>query len=263
LSIPLAVPTGVFILTIAAPLLAIVFGNIYCGYLCPFGALQEFIGYVLPTRFRPILSREQMQKGRFVKFVVLFVIIIAFFLSRNHNTLAIDPLIRVFSFRHLDEFMLLIVAVALIGSFFYSRFWCRYLCPAGAFLSLFNKVAIFSRFLPAKRYANCEYGLSFDDKLDCIYCDKCRYEKKTVVAESHAGFASRYFLPAVLVIAIGITSVSVESFIRELPVPSTAAAASPSAGQPRNVDIQKIKNLIRENKLSEHEADFYKKTGSQ
>ena len=263
LAIPLTVSTGVFILTIGAPLLAIVFGNIYCGYLCPFGALQEFIGYVLPARFRPILSREQMQKGRFVKFVILFVLVAAFFLSRNHNTLAIDPLIRVFSFRHFDEFLLLIVAVALIGSFFYSRFWCRYLCPAGAFLSLFNKIAIFSRYLPAKRYANCEYGLSFNDKLDCIYCDKCRYEKKSVVAESPAGFASRYFLPAVLVIAIGIASVSVESFIRELPVSSTAIAASPSAGQPRNVDTQKIKNLIRENKLSEHEADFYKKTGSQ
>jgi polyferredoxin len=254
---------GVFILTIGAPLLAIVFGNIYCGYLCPFGALQEFIGYVLPARLRPILSKKQMQKGRFVKFIVLFVLIAAFFLSRNHNTLAIDPLIRVFSFRHFDEFMLLIVAVALIGSFFYSRFWCRYLCPAGAFLSLFNKVAIFSRFLPAKRYTNCEYGLSINDKLDCIYCDKCRYERKPVITESPLSFGSRYFLPTVLIIAIGIASVSVESFVKELPVLSTAVAASPSAGQPRNVDAQKIKNLIRENKLSEHEADFYKKTGSQ
>ncbi|MGD0552014.1 MAG: 4Fe-4S binding protein [Sedimentisphaerales bacterium] len=263
LAIPLAVSTGVFILTIGAPLLAIVFGNIYCGYLCPFGALQEFIGYVLPARLRPILSKKQMQKGRFVKFIVLFVLIAAFFLSRNHNTLAIDPLIRVFSFRHFDEFMLLIVAVALIGSFFYSRFWCRYLCPAGAFLSLFNKVAIFSRFLPAKRYTNCEYGLSINDKLDCIYCDKCRYERKPVITESPLSFGSRYFLPTVLIIAIGIASVSVESFVKELPVLSTAVAASPSAGQPRNVDAQKIKNLIRENKLSEHEADFYKKTGSQ
>jgi hypothetical protein len=257
------VSTGIFILTIGAPLLAVLFGNIYCGYMCPFGALQEFIGYVLPTRFRPILLREQMQKGRFVKFVILFVLIALFFLSRNHNTLAIDPLIRAFSFRYFDELMLFLLAVALIGSFFYSRFWCRYLCPAGAFLSLFNKIAILSRYLPAKQYARCEYGLSFNDKLDCIYCDKCRYERKTVVAESTAGFASRYFLATVLIIAIGVSCISIESFVKELPVSSTAAAASPSAGQPRNVDTQKIKNMIRENKLSEHEADFYKKTDSQ
>ncbi len=273
LAIPLTVPTGIFILTIGVPLLAIVFGNIYCGYLCPFGALQELIGYMLPARFRPILSRKQMQKGRFIKFVVLFVLIIAFFMSRNHNTLAVDPLIKAFSFNHRGTFIPVLVAIALVGSLFYSRFWCRYLCPAGAFLSLFNKIAIFSRYLPAKQYASCEYGLSFNDKLDCIYCDKCRYERKSVAAESPApvfrqedagaGFASRYFLPAVLVIAVGIASLSVESFIKELPASSTAIAASPSAGQPRNIDTQKIKNMIRENKLSEHEADFYKKTDSQ
>jgi hypothetical protein len=117
--------------------------------------------------------------------------------------------------------------------------------------------------LPPKQYTNCEYGLSCNDKLDCIYCDKCLYERKSVAAESPASFASRFFLPAVLIIAVCITSVSVESFIKELPVTSTIVAASPSAGQPRNVDTQKIKDLIRENKLSEHEAEFYRKTGSQ
>jgi len=267
LAIPLAVPAGIFILAIGAPLLAIVFGNIYCGYLCPFGAFQELIGYLMPARFKPSVSIEQMRTARFIKYVILFVIIIVFFLSRNHDTLAADPLISFFNSKFLfanpDKFVIVIAVIAFIGSLFYSRFWCRYLCPAGAFLSLFNKIAIFSQYLPAKRYANCEYGLSIDDKLDCICCDKCRYERKSVVTESTAGFASRYFLPTVFVIAIGIASMSVESFIKGLPTPSTTVAASPSAGQPRNVDAQKIKNLIRENKLSEHEADFYKKTDSQ
>jgi hypothetical protein len=259
LGIPLTIPTGIFILTIGAPLLAIVFGNIYCGYLCPFGALQELIGYVLPAGFTPVLSKEQMRKGRFIKFVVLFVLVVVFLVSRNHNTLAVDPLIRFFSFRHLDESISLIVSVALIGSFFYSRFWCRYLCPAGAFLSLFNKIAIFSRFMPVKRYADCEYGLSFNDKLDCIYCDKCRYERKPVVAETTAGFASRYFLPMVLIIAIGVSILSIESFVRELP-PASASATTASGGQPRNTDSQKIRTMIREKKLSDHEAEYYKKT---
>ena len=176
-AIPLAVPTGVFILTVGAPLLAIAFRQYLLRLSLP---LRRFAGVCRLYNAGPIqaiLSREQMHKDRFVKFVVLFVFIAAFFLSRNHNALAIDPLIKVFSFRHFDEFLLFIVAVALVGSLFYSRFWCRYLCPAGAFLSLFNKIAIFSRYMPAKRYANCEYGLSINDKLDCIYCDKCRFEK--------------------------------------------------------------------------------------
>jgi hypothetical protein len=79
------------------------------------------------------------------------------------------------------------------------------------------------------------------------------------VAESVAGFSSRYLLPAVLVIAIGIAALSVKSLVSGLPTPSTASAAVSSAGQPRNADLQQIKKMIRENKLSDHEADFYKK----
>jgi hypothetical protein len=262
LAVPFAALTGVFILTIGAPLLAILFGNIYCGYLCPFGALQEVIGYILPARFRPVLSKELMRKARFVKFVVLFIIIAGFFLSRNHDSLSPDPLIKVFSFRHFDEVLLLIGAIVFVGSIFFSRFWCRYLCPAGAFLSLFNKIAIFSRLFPAKRYADCEYGLSYNDKLDCIFCDKCRYEKKPAF-EPAAGFTSRYLLPAVLVIAVCIAAVSVKSVVSELPVSSTASVAISSGGQPRNADTEQIKKMIQENKLSNREADFYKKADSQ
>jgi predicted Rdx family selenoprotein len=138
------------------------------------------------------------------------------------------------------------------------------LCPVGAFLSLFNKIAIFSRYLPAKHYANCEYGLSYNDKLDCIYCDKCRYEPRRagVATEPLATFGSRYFLAAVLVVAIGISAISVRSIVRELPAPVVAATAS-SGGQPRNADLKQIRKMIREGKLSDHEADFYKKTDSQ
>jgi len=265
-AIPLAAPSGVFILTVGVSLLAILFGNIYCGYLCPFGALQELVGYLLPASFRPSVSTEQMRKAGFAKYIVLFAVITAFFLSRNHDTLAVDPLIRIFSLKFLidnpDKLLFWVVAVALVGSLFYSRFWCRYLCPAGAFLSLFNKVAIFSRRLPAKHFANCEFGLSHNDKLDCIYCDKCRFESKSGIeyrASSIKNFGSRYLLAVVLIIAIGISAISIRSFIRELPAPSTASAAVSSAGRTRGVDLQQIRTLIRENKLSDHEADYYKK----
>jgi hypothetical protein len=256
-NIPAVSLTGAYLLAIGAPLLALLFGNIYCGYLCPFGALQELVGLIVPVRFRPALSKELMRKGRFVKYIIAFILIVVFFLSRSHDALAYDPLISVFSFWHFDKLLWIIVAVALIGSLLYSRFWCRYLCPAGAFLSLFNKIAIFSRLLPVKYYANCDYGLSYNDKFDCIYCDKCRFEKKPA-AEPLLAFVSRYFLPAVLVIAIGFSVLSVRGIVREFRT-VTAVAAAPSAGQPRDVDLQQIRTMIRENKLSDHEANYYQK----
>jgi predicted membrane-bound spermidine synthase/Na+-translocating ferredoxin:NAD+ oxidoreductase RnfG subunit len=259
LTLPFASLAGVFLLTVGVPILVVLFGNIYCGYMCPFGALQELVGLLILVRLRPVLSREQMQKARFIKYVILFVLIALYFLSRNHNAIALDPLIKVFSFSHLDTVLLVIIGIALVGSVFYSRFWCRYFCPAGAFLSLFNKIALFSRFLPAKRYANCEYGLSFNDKLDCIYCDKCRFEKKPAVAEKSASFGSRYFIPAILVIAAGVAVISFKNVVNQLSVSSVVAASTPSEEQHRNVDMQQIRKKIEENKLSDHEANFYKK----
>jgi spermidine synthase len=261
LALPSASLAGTYLLVVGAPLLAILFGNIYCGYLCPFGALQELVGLLVPARFRPVLSQEQMRKARFVKYVVLFVLIALYFLSRNHNAIAPDPLIKVFSFSRLDRVLLIIICIVLVGSVFYSRFWCRYFCPAGAFLSLFNKIALFSRLLPAKRYANCEYGLSFNDKLDCIYCDKCRFENKRIGVKetTPAGSVARYFLPAVFVIAAGIAAVSVKSVVSQLNISSVVSASAPSGEHHRDVDMQQIKKMIQENKLSDHEANFYKK----
>jgi len=281
--------TGAFLLVIGVPLLVIIFGNIYCGYICPFGAAQELLGYVLPGRFKqgprfagtqPIPA-ESMRKARFVKYIVLLVVIIVFFVSRNRTTLAADPLISIFNFKfsifNFRSTMLLIVATALIGSVFYGRFWCRYLCPAGAFLSLLNNVAILKRYLPAKRFGRCEFGLNPKDQMDCIHCDRCRfvrrqpanggYLSKPSVAGSEVrrqksdvrwqGFC---LLFSVLCLLFFVSAVSVSRFLQVVPMGRDySAALAPSGGQPRDVDMQRIRTLIKQKKLSDQEAEFYNK----
>jgi len=265
LQIPAVSLNAVFLLAVGMPLAVALFGNIYCGYLCPFGALQEFCSYVLPSRFRAILSIEQMRKARFVKFIVLFVLIAAFFLSRNHDTLTIDPLIKTFNFKHSGTFIPIIIAVALVGSLFYTRFWCRYICPVGAFLSLLNNLAPLKRYLPAKWYRRCEFGLTADDHLDCIYCDKCRYDSKLVTQEKRTpARTSPSFAVAVFVIAILLSTVSVRNFLQAVPLRTgQTISAAGSAGQPRDVDSRRIEKMIKEKKLSDREADYYKKADSQ
>jgi Na+-translocating ferredoxin:NAD+ oxidoreductase RnfG subunit len=53
LDAPTARLTGVFLLVVGVPLVVLLFGNLYCGYVCPFGAAQELLGYILPRRLRP------------------------------------------------------------------------------------------------------------------------------------------------------------------------------------------------------------------
>jgi predicted membrane-bound spermidine synthase len=258
---PAIAVTGVFLFIVGIPLLVVIFGNLYCGYICPFGAAQELIGYVLPGRFKPPIPNESMRKARFVKYVILLVVIIVFFASRDRTTLAADPLISIFSRRFTTydfrSALLFVVAAALIGSLFWPRFWCRYLCPAGAFLSLLNHVAILKRYLPAKKFGRCQFGLTGKDNMDCIQCDKCRFEKfdraATKKRESAMAFAA-----CVLIVALFIATVSADRFLKVVPAGSDSVAVSASGGQSRDVDVQRVRTMIREKKLSDKEADFYK-----
>jgi hypothetical protein len=202
-----------------------------------------------------------MHWARFIKYVVLFIFIAVFFVFRNHAALAADPLIEVFS-RALPKLLLVTAAIALIGSVVFVRFWCRYLCPAGAFLALLNGVALLKRLMPAKKFGRCRFGVTGKTQLDCICCDKCRYEWKPPPTEKPAPaprFLSRYFLVPVVLTAIFISAVSISSAWQTLSTEMALSAAPGSAGQIHDVDLDKIRTLIRQQKLSDHEADYYKK----
>jgi len=260
--IPAVRLSAAFMLTLGTPLLALLFGNIYCGYLCPFGALQELLGYILPSRYKSTITPRQMQYARFVKYVVLFVLIVAFFLTRNRSALAADPLTSVFNLRlaalDLASPGIVIAIVSLAGSFLYPRFWCRYLCPAGAFLSLFNNFAVLSRLLPAKIFARCEFGVTAKDRLDCLYCDKCRHESASPpVAVSPR--PSRTFLIVVAAVALIVSAVSITTLSRSIPRSGADIAVGTSAGQSRDVDVRRIEKMLKDKQLSDREADFYTK----
>ena len=95
LDAPTARLTGVFLLVVGVPLIVLLFGNLYCGYVCPFGAAQELLGHVLPRRLRPVSHRDQMRwpasssivLGRLDRRLLSFA---------RPRTLAGDPLTSVF-----------------------------------------------------------------------------------------------------------------------------------------------------------------------
>jgi hypothetical protein len=63
----------------------------------------------------------------------------------------------------------------------------------------------------------------------------------------------------VLIVAIFTSAVSVGRFLEVVPAGDDTISVSASGGQPRDVDMQRVRTLIREKKLSDKEAEFYKK----
>jgi hypothetical protein len=264
LDFPPASLAGVFLLVAGVPVLVLLFGNLYCGYICPFGAAQELLAYLLPRRFRPRPTRDPMRAARFIKYVVLAVFIVGFFVARDRRTLTPDPLTSVFSLiktgSHVPTWMLLVIGMALIGSVFHIRFWCRYLCPAGAFLSLLNRVRLLRRLIPAKRFGRCEFGLTASDHLDCLYCDRCRHAREETPSAEPSRRTATSLVFATVLLGLLVSGLSLNQLRYAVPqILQEAPAAVGSGGVPRDVDAQQMRTLIEQGRLSNREAGHYKR----
>lgn len=163
-------------------LISVLWGQAFCGYMCPFGALLEFIGMIgLRTRVSPAVE----QPARYLKFVVLALVISLFLVTDDRVWFSFSPLQQFFS-GHMEAWVLGISCVVLITSAFYFRFWCRYLCPAGAFLALFNKVSLMRAIAPTPVPGRCDLGVSFTGDVDCIKCHRCLFRDESESASPDA-----------------------------------------------------------------------------
>ena len=154
-------------------LTSLLFGQVWCGYLCPFGALQELLsrlGRRLGLRSYP--DRPLEQRMRFIKFLLLALMLIVVWVTAEPLWTYFNPMQHAFGGR-LSGWMAALVVVVLLGSLIYVRFWCRYFCPLGALLALGNKIALLQGLAPRRRFEHCDLGVRGEFDLDCIRCGRC------------------------------------------------------------------------------------------
>lgn len=249
--------TGGFFLAVVIPLSVLLFGNVYCGYLCPFGALQEFLGDLVPGGGR-IPEKSNWRYGRAVKYLFLFCLLVLFACVRDASVLWGDILITLFGGAR-EGLIVLLAVVVLALSLISPRFWCRNLCPAGAFLSLLNGARLLRRWMPRQYPAQCHLGVNTRSELDCIHCDRCVVRQSIAVPERDSRSTKRLnilFLLFVLLAFIGamtLTATSTATWLDNARIQDAPAGV----GKPRTVDTVEIKRLIQEGSLSDREADFY------
>lgn len=140
--------------------------GVFCGWLCPFGALQELVGRLgrllrLPAITPPFALSERAWPFKYILFLGLF----ALSLGETELTLKlaeIEPF-KTAIVMHFDRTWPFVgYAVGLLAvCLFIDRFFCRYLCPLGGALAIPARLRMFDWL---KRHWQCG--------LQCHICEQ-------------------------------------------------------------------------------------------
>jgi len=145
-------------------ILALFTGRLFCGWVCPMGAIQQFFyrkELALKVRFRyhNIL--------RWLRYVVLAVLIVTVAAWSARWWGPNDPFRNLFRLSweasSLAGTILLVITLGL--SLFVFAPWCRYVCPLGAILAIFSKLSLWKVKVDEHKCNDCHRCY----KVDCDY----------------------------------------------------------------------------------------------
>jgi polyferredoxin len=159
----------------------ILFGRLYCGRVCPFGAMTQLMDAVLPERLRVAVPSAIERRASFIKFGVLGSVVIYFLATRDINVYRYVEPFWMFTF-HETVALWIGLALLLVATVFIRNLYCRFFCPVGAFLGLVSHLTVFR----IKRWSECstcricektcEWGAIRGPKIlvtECVRCDDC------------------------------------------------------------------------------------------
>ena len=163
----------------------LIWGRVFCGFLCPFGALQDFLDRIIPESWKRTPSTDAHRMGLWVKYLVLAIIVIPA-LAGSHVSFYeyFEPFGTVF-FRGPSILLWVIAGAFILASAIVPRFYCRYACPLGAALAIASVVSP----KRIRRVEQCDHCLVCQQKCptgaiegpeidfkECVRCNVCEVQ---------------------------------------------------------------------------------------
>lgn len=174
-----------------------VFGRLICGFICPFGFLQDLLHKIpFPKKIRTFKGDKLLRN---LKYIVLIFMVIVFpiifkltpvfckylcpsgTLSGILLSISDSRLFAVLGGIFTWKISILIIIIFL--SIVIARPFCKYLCPLGALYAPFNKISILQMKCDSSKCTNCKACHNVCDmcvdpsvtpnSTECIRCGKC------------------------------------------------------------------------------------------
>ena len=166
--------------------LTIIFGRFFCSWVCPFGSIHHFTGF-LGKRKKKVNEKIRLNKYRKAQcikyFILVFVLAMAAFpsaaaslqtglldpislVTRSFNLIIVPIADRAGNFISVPSrfyenawLVLVIFATMVLLNLAIPRFYCRFICPLGALFAVFDRFAIW------------RIGKKQDECVDCKLCE--------------------------------------------------------------------------------------------
>jgi NAD-dependent dihydropyrimidine dehydrogenase PreA subunit len=160
----------------------LLWGRLYCGRICAFGALTQLLDAVVPKKIRWEPSAKVERYAGYVKYGML-VSVVAYYALTDHFTI----------YRYVEPFWMYtrqgtlvlwaMLGVLLLATLVVRNLYCRFLCPVGAMLGIISQATTLFRI---KRWSECksckicertcEWGAIRGPQIvrsECVRCDDC------------------------------------------------------------------------------------------
>lgn len=199
-------------------LLGVLLGRFICGFLCPFGWLQELL-HKIPSKK---LSTKKLKPLTYLKYIILLLAVVLLPALAVNDVGMGDPFfckyicpqgvlegaiplslvnegIRAALGTLFVQKLFILLAVVALSILFYRPF-CKWICPLGAFYALLNKISLLEIKMDEQKCISCgkcaaSCKMDVDvrktpNHAECIRCGKCITACPAEALCFHYGFGS-------------------------------------------------------------------------